>query len=151
MFRNILAKKAILSTAIFVMLFSVTMVFSQMILVQSVSAAASTTDLNVWGSGSNADVDRVALSGSTGLGETDPRTIAAKVINVALGFLGIIAVVLILAGGFKWMTAQGNDEAVASAKSLMVAGVVGLIIVLAAFGIARFVVDALVDATKTVG
>ncbi|PIR95108.1 hypothetical protein COT95_00515 [Candidatus Falkowbacteria bacterium CG10_big_fil_rev_8_21_14_0_10_37_6] len=61
--------------------------------------------------------------------------------------MGIIAGVLILAGGFRWMTAQGNDDAIAGAKNLMVAGVVGLVIILAAFGIAKFVIEALVGAT----
>ena len=87
------------------------------------------------------DVTELEIQTATGLGNEDPRTIIASVINVALGFLGIIAVLLILAGGFKWMTAAGNDEAISSAKNLMVAGVVGLIIVLSAFGIARFVVE----------
>ena len=82
------------------------------------------------------------------MGDTDPRQIASKVINVILGFLGIIAVVLIVAGGFMWMTAAGNDEKVGTARKIMTAGAIGLVIVLAAFGIARFVVDALVDATK---
>ncbi|MFA5318522.1 MAG: pilin [Patescibacteria group bacterium] len=82
-----------------------------------------------------------------GLGSSDPREIAARVINILLGFLGIIAVVLILVGGFMWMTAAGNDDKVATAKKVMVAGVIGLVIVLAAFGIAKFVVSALLGAT----
>jgi len=83
----------------------------------------------------------------TGLGAEDPRAIAANVINILLGFLGIIAVVLVLAGGFMWMTAAGNEDKVAQAKKVMSAGVIGLIIVLAAFGIAKFVVNALINAT----
>jgi len=83
----------------------------------------------------------------SGLGNKDPRTIAANVINILLGFLGIIAVVLVLAGGFMWMTAAGNEDKVAQAKQVMSAGIIGLIIVLAAFGIAKFVVDALINAT----
>jgi len=46
------------------------------------------------------------------------------------------------------MTAAGNDEKIGTARKIMTAGVIGLVIVLAAFGIARFVVDALVNATK---
>ena len=84
---------------------------------------------------------------TTGLGNTDPREIAARVINIILGFLGIIAVVLILVGGFMWMTAAGNDDKVASAKKVMISGVIGLVIVLAAFGIAKFVIGALLRAT----
>ena len=100
-----------------------------------------------WGGYSNDTINADTLQASTGLGGTDPREIAAKVINVILGFLGIIAVVLILIGGFMWMTAAGNDDNVATAKKIMTAGIIGLVIVLAAFGIAKFVVNALITAT----
>jgi len=85
---------------------------------------------------------------ASGLTEEDPRVIVADVINVILGFLGIIAVILILAGGFMWMTAAGNEDKVATAKKLMISGVIGLVIVLASFGIANFVVNALLEATR---
>ncbi|MDP3900429.1 MAG: hypothetical protein Q8Q23_05100 [bacterium] len=87
------------------------------------------------------------VENTLGLGNEDPRAIAANVINVILGFLGIIAVILILAGGFMWMTAAGNEDKVTSARNLMVAGAFGLVIVLASFGIATFVVNALLGAT----
>lgn len=85
------------------------------------------------------------------LGNRDPREIAAQVINILLGFLGIIAVIIILAGGFKWMTAGGNQDKVDEAKKLMSAGVIGLIIVLASFGIAQFIINSLVSATTSTG
>jgi hypothetical protein len=87
------------------------------------------------------------IQGSTGLGNADPREMAARVINIILGFLGIIAVVIILLAGFKWMTAAGNEDKVSEAKKLMGAGVIGLIIILMAFGIAQFVINALYTAT----
>ena len=93
------------------------------------------------------NVDPDTISNLTGLGVKDPREIAANVINIILGFLGIIAVVLILIGGFMWMTAAGNDDKVATAKKIMTAGIIGLVIVLAAFGIAKFVIQALIGAT----
>ena len=83
------------------------------------------------------------------LGNKDPREIAANVINVLLGFLGIIAVIIILAGGFKWMTAGGNQDKTDEAKKLIAAGAIGLVIVLASFGIAKFVISSLVTATGT--
>jgi len=85
----------------------------------------------------------------TGLGDADPREMAASVINVMLGFLGIIAVVIILLGGFKWMTAAGNEDKVGEAKKLLAAGVIGLIIILMSYGLATFVLDALINATTT--
>lgn len=82
-----------------------------------------------------------------GLGNRDPREIAASAINVIMGFLGIIAVVIILIGGFKWMTAAGEESKVEEAKKLMTAGVIGLVIILAAWGITIFVMNALLSAT----
>ena len=82
-----------------------------------------------------------------GLGNRDPRKIAASVIKVILGFLGVIAVCLILFGGFKWMTAAGDDGKVDEAKDLIKAGVVGLLIILAAFSISVFVLNALIGVT----
>ncbi len=87
------------------------------------------------------------ISSNIGLGNQDPRIIAAQIINVILGFLGIIAVVIILLGGFKWMTAGGNEDKVGEAKNLMFAGFVGLVIILASWGLAKFVVNMLYNAT----
>lgn len=67
----------------------------------------------------------------------------AKIINIILGFLGIIAVIIILAGGFKWMTAGGNEDKVGEARKMIVQGVIGLVIVFAAWAIASFVVTQL--------
>lgn len=87
------------------------------------------------------------VESNLGLGNRDPREIAASVINVLMGFLGIIAVIIILIGGFQWMTAAGNEDKVSGAKKMMTAGVIGLVIVLAAWGITVFVLNALLNAT----
>ncbi len=86
--------------------------------------------------------------GDNGLGNTDPRTTVARLINVAMLFLGIIAVVIVLLGGFKWMTAAGNEDKVGEAKKLMGAGVIGLVIVLSAWGVANFILSRLITATN---
>ena len=83
-----------------------------------------------------------------GLGQTkDLKGTIANIINIALGFLGIIAVVIILAGGFKWMTAGGNEDNVASARQMIVGGIIGLVVIFAAWAIASFVVANLQSAT----
>lgn len=96
----------------------------------------------LWGGNSYEAVQNV------GLGNKDPRTIVANVIKIILGFLGIVAVIIILLGGFKWMTAGGNEEKVGEARKLIGQGVIGLVIILAAFGIATFVINSLLTATS---
>jgi len=84
---------------------------------------------------------------TTGLGSGDIRDTVASIINVAMGLLGIVAVVIILIGGFTWMTAGGNDEKVAEAKKWIFSGVIGLAIILSAYALANFVITNLIDAT----
>ncbi|TAN33808.1 hypothetical protein EPN28_01510, partial [Patescibacteria group bacterium] len=55
-------------------------------------------------------------AGSTGLGNKDVRETTGLIIKTAMGLLGIVAVVIILIGGFTWMTAGGNDEKVTQGK-----------------------------------
>lgn len=83
----------------------------------------------------------------TGLGSQDVRQTISKIINVALGLLGIVAVVIMLIGGFEWMTAGGNEEKVTSAKQRIFMGILGLAIILSAYAIARFVLEQLYIAT----
>ena len=83
----------------------------------------------------------------TGLGDTDIRITVARIIRVAMGLLGIIAVVIVLIGGFTWMTAGGNDEKVGEAKKWIFAGIIGLAIILSAFAISTFVIRSLINAT----
>ena len=82
-----------------------------------------------------------------GLSGGDVRVTIARIIRVAMGLLGIIAVVIILIGGFTWMTAGGNDEKVGEAKKWIFSGIIGLAIILSAYGIATFVINSLVTAT----
>jgi len=81
------------------------------------------------------------------LGNKDPRTMVTQIINVCLTLLGIVAVVIVLLGGFKWMTAGGNEDKVGEAKKILGAGIIGLVIILAAWGIAAFVLNVMMEAT----
>lgn len=114
----------------------------------SLPAIATTVDLNPWGETTAGDDLSTVVPDTTGLGDKDPREIAASVINIILGFLGIVAVIIILLGGFKWMTAGGNEDKVGEAKKLITAGIIGLVIIVAAFAIATFVLDSLIKATQ---
>lgn len=87
------------------------------------------------------------LSATLDLGTADLEETVIKIIQWALGFLGLVAVILILYGGFVWMTAAGNEDKVSQAKKIISAAVVGLIIVLLAWAIVSFVVNTASDVT----
>jgi len=86
--------------------------------------------------------------GSTGLGDRDVRSTIGSIINVALSLLGVVALVIILFAGFEWMTAGGAEDKVATARKRMVAGVIGLAIILSSYAISRFVLEQLATATS---
>lgn len=85
---------------------------------------------------------------TSGLGEATLVTAIANIINVGLGFLGIVAVAIIILGGFKWVTAGGEAEKVTKAKKYIFQGLIGLVIVLAAYAIATFALDAIISAME---
>lgn len=91
----------------------------------------------------------LSYSAQSGLGSTDIRITIAKIIRVAMSLLGIIAVCIVLYGGFTWMTAGGNDEQVGEAKKWIFSGVIGLAIILSAWGITTYVMQALINATTS--
>ncbi len=83
------------------------------------------------------------LAGTFGLGTQELKGTLIKVVNILLGFLGVLAIIVILVGGFKWMTSGGNEERVAGARQMLIAGIIGLAIILGSFAIVQFVVSGL--------
>ncbi len=96
-----------------------------------------------------AEAELLGLNYATaiGLGTKDVRETISSIIRAFMGLLGIIAVCIILLGGFKWMTAAGNEEKVGEAKKLIISGVIGLVIIMSAYAIATFVVGSVINAT----
>ena len=73
--------------------------------------------------------------------------VAARILNAFFGLLGIIFVVLFVYAGYMYMTAQGEEQKIDKAKKTMSSAVIGLIIVLMSYAIARFVTFRLQMAT----
>jgi len=71
--------------------------------------------------------------------DVDLKDTINDVMTWLFGFLGLLAVFIVLWGGFKWMTAGGDEDKVGEAKNILKAGVIGLIIILSSYMIASFV------------
>jgi heme/copper-type cytochrome/quinol oxidase subunit 2 len=71
--------------------------------------------------------------------------VVGRVINVVLGFIGILLLVYILYAGFLWMTAGGEDKKVEQAKTMIKNSIIGLLIIITAFAITNFVLGSLLN------
>lgn len=85
------------------------------------------------------------------LEDRDPRSIATQIINIGMSALGIIALAIVIYAGFMWMTSEGQEDKIEKAKKILKAGVIGLAIILASWGITAFVLSRLGDATGATG
>lgn len=82
------------------------------------------------------DAQDAALMDAAGLsGNSNLSTIISVMIQVVLGFLGVVFLALTIMAGFKWMMSQGNEKEIEAAKGSIKNSVIGIIIVLAAYAI----------------
>jgi len=115
----------------------------QCLALSPVAIAPARAQVDLWGG----NVANTAFN-NIGFSQKDPREIVANIIKILLGFLGTIAVVLIIYAGFLWMTAAGKPDNTKKAKDIMSAAVTGLVIILISYGITVFVTNALSNAIK---
>ncbi len=71
--------------------------------------------------------------------------VIGNIIKILLMLLGTIFVILLLLGGFRWMTAQGDAKKVEEARDNIKNAVMGLVVVLAAYAITKFIFNALLN------
>lgn len=74
-------------------------------------------------------------------GSTDLMKTLDTIINVVLGVLGLLAVVIIIYGGFMYTTSAGDASKIKKAKDTIMYGVIGLVIALLAYAIVNFVLS----------
>jgi len=86
------------------------------------------------------------VNNSIGLSQTDPRVIVGRIIQIALSFLGVIALGLIIYAGFLWMTSEGDEEKISKAKQILRNAAIGLVIILASWAITTFLLSRLLEA-----
>jgi heme/copper-type cytochrome/quinol oxidase subunit 2 len=70
------------------------------------------------------------------------RGVALTIINYFLGFLGLIAVVMVIYGGVTYVVSAGNDEAIGNAKKIIMYALIGIIIILLSFALVNTVLSA---------
>jgi hypothetical protein len=81
---------------------------------------------------------------------TDPAAIIGYFIKSALSLVGLVFMVLIIYGGFLWMTARGNEQQVEKAKNILTSSIIGMLIIGAGYALTNFVINAITAATTGV-
>lgn len=79
----------------------------------------------------------------TDVTSNDLPNLIGEIINVLLSILGIVFVVLIVYAGFLYLTDAGGGDKVKKAKDILTKSVMGLVIIIAAYAIAGYVISAL--------
>jgi len=69
--------------------------------------------------------------------------IITTIVNVLSFVVGVVAVIMIMVGGFRYVTSAGDSSKASSAKSTITYAIVGIVIVAFAQVIVRFVLESL--------
>ena len=83
------------------------------------------------------------MIGVTGTASDTIATFVGQLVGTLLSFLGIVFMLLILIGGFQWMTSQGAPAKVTAAQKLITNSIIGLLIVISAYAITTFIADSI--------
>ena len=69
--------------------------------------------------------------------------IMITIINILLAIAGLIAVIFLIVGGFRYITAGGNEESSEAAKKTITNAIIGIVIIILSFVIVRVISNAL--------
>lgn len=81
----------------------------------------------------------------------DARVTILELVNLILGLLALIAVILLIISGVQYMTSGGNKDKTSKALGNIKNLAIGLLIVLAAWGITYYLLSTLICVTTTAG
>jgi len=78
-------------------------------------------------------------AGLTNLSAKSVPDIIKNIVNWAAGIAGLISALVIVIAGIMWATASGDEDRQGTARKMLISGVVGLIIALAALALVTVV------------
>lgn len=88
------------------------------------------------------EADQPAIIRVISGGETGLRGIVLKIVNFFLTFLGLLAVVMVIYGGFLYVSSAGNEESVGKAKKILLYAGLGIIVIIVSFALVNTILGA---------
>jgi hypothetical protein len=80
---------------------------------------------------------------------TDVNVLIGRIINGVLGVVGSLALVMFIYGGFVWMTARGNRDAITKGKDILVWAIIGMVVIFTSYAAVSFVLKNVVQSEAT--
>ena len=105
------------------------------VLALTMTVAVSATSLQDGAQAAQCDGCPANLFGDTG--------VFRQVTNAILYIVGIIAVIMLIIGGIRYVISGGDSKKVTDAKNTVLYAIIGLVICFLAFAIVNFVINAL--------
>lgn len=122
-------KKNIIMTILTLALSAITLVFVNMpVEAASCGSAKQCIDQGLTASGASTTPNSLS-------------SILTTVTNILLFLMGAVSVIMVIIGGFRYVTSQGDQTQMQSAKNTILYAVVGLIVAIAAYAIVSFVIN----------
>ena len=112
------------------------------------SAPAFAASLSISGGADSArgnDQSGCLFGNEPGCEGTDQTPIFRTITNVLLFIIGAISVIMLIIGGIRYTTSNGDQQAVQNAKNTILYAVVGLVIAILAFAAINFVIGSFVN------
>lgn len=108
------------------------------IISEAITGAAATATLCV---GRAMAIDSSMVNNITPDGmPTDLTTVVKNISNTALSIISVIAVVMLIYGGFRYVVSGGDQKKVTDAKNTILYAIIGLIVAFLALAIVNFVI-----------
>lgn len=101
--------------------------------------AASPDDFNqICNSGDISDTQKEAAGCNT---NKTANTVVGPIINVAIGLIGVVAVIMIIIGALTFTTSAGDPAKTKKGRDIILYSVIGLVVALLAYAIVTFVLQ----------
>ena len=114
----------------------------QKIIIFAISLVLIITPIMLWAATFEFDGDGSVINAIGGqITTADPEEITTNTMSWLLGLLGLIAVIIIIYGGFTWMTAAGNEERISKAKKILTYSIIGLVVILTSWILVAYVFE----------
>ncbi len=103
------------------------------------------------GQGSSGSSGGVTLTDPLGFNGNPqaPQLLIKNIIQGALGIVGSLALIMFIYGGFTWMFAAGNSDAVVKGRNILIWAAIGLVIIFSSYALVNFVFTKLLSNSPT--